>query len=288
MILLADSGSTKCDWVLVEKNGRQIDAFKTMGFNPFFHTSARIGEEIRTHSGLVKIANKVKAIYYYGAGCSREAQKGVVEQALTAVFPSAAIVVEHDMKAAVFATWQGEACISCILGTGSNAAFFDGQTLRSKNAGIGYILGDEGSGTYFGKKLLAAYLYGQLPDEAARDLEMEYGVDRAGIFEHVYEKPHANIYLSGFTPFIAKYKDLPLFEAILYDGMKSFLQIHVCAFEGFENVKTHFVGSIAFHFQSSLRRAAADLHVQVGQIIQAPIENLLGYHVRYLFPALSE
>ncbi|MHB1278655.1 MAG: N-acetylglucosamine kinase [Bacteroidia bacterium] len=288
MILLADSGSTKCDWLLVEKDGRQIDAFKTMGFNPFFHTRERIEEEIRGHSGLMKIADQVKYVDYYGAGCSQDAQRFVIEKALSSIFTSASIDVDHDMKAAVYATWQEEPCITCILGTGSNAAFFDGRTVHSKNAGIGYILGDEGSGAYFGKKLLAAYLYGQLPAGAARDLEQEYGVNRSGIFQNVYEKPHANIYLSGFTPFIAKYKDLPLFDTMLHEGMKSFLQIHVCGFDGFENVKTHFVGSVAFHFQTALHRAAADLHVQVGQIIQAPIKKLLDYHVRYKFPHYSE
>lgn len=284
MILLADSGSTKCDWLLLDKNGTRLDAYTTMGFNPFFHTTSRIEEEIRKHPGMLEVALQVRSIYYFGAGCSQETQKSIVARALSSVFPNATVEVEHDMKAAAFASYQGEPCIACILGTGSNAAYFDGKILASNYAGLGYILGDEASGSYFGKKLLAAYLYKQLPEAVALDLEKEYGVNRAVILHNVYEKPHANIYLSGFTPFIAKYKELPVFDALLYEGMKSFLEIHVCSFEGYEKLKVHFVGSIAFHFQDSLKKAAADLNIQLGQIIQAPIENLLAYHLRYVFP----
>lgn len=284
MILLADSGSTKCDWLLLDKNGSRIDMPATMGFNPFFHSSAYIIEEICKHSAMVKVAPRVQAVYYFGAGCSQETQRDIVVKALVDVFPKAFVQVEHDMKAAAYASYQGEPCISCILGTGSNAAYFDGKSLTSNYAGLGYILGDEASGTWFGKKLLAAYLYHQLPEAVTREFEKEYGVNRAIILHHVYEKPHANIYLSGFTPFIARYKELPLFDALLYEGMKTFLQIHVCSFEGYEKLKTNFVGSIAFHFQASLQRAAADLNVQIGQIIQAPIEKLLDYHIRYVFP----
>lgn len=286
MILLADSGSTKCDWFLVEKNGTRIDAFKTMGFNPFFHSRSYIEEELGKHAALLKVAPLVQAIYYFGAGCSQEVQKDSLVRALSTVFSNASIQVEHDMKAAAFATYQGEPCISCILGTGSNAAWFDGKNLTANYAGLGYILGDEASGSWFGKKLVAAYLYKQLPEAVAGDLEKEYGVNRAVILHNVYEKPHANIYLAGFTPFIAKHKELPVFDAILYEGMKAFLEIHVCSFEGYEKLKTHFVGSVAFHFQNSLRKAAADLGIQLGQILQAPIENLLAYHVRFVFPQL--
>ncbi|HCS21768.1 MAG TPA: ATPase [Bacteroidetes bacterium] len=284
MILLADSGSTKCDWLLLDKSGNRIDAFATMGFNPFFHSATFIVEELAKQPATKKIAAEVQSVYYFGAACSQETQKAIVVQALSTVFPNARIKVEHDMKAAAYAAYQGEPCICCILGTGSNAAYFDGQNLTSNYAGLGYILGDEASGSYFGKKLLAAYLYKQLPESVALDLEKEYGVNRAVILHHVYEKPHANIYLAGFTPFITKYKDLPVFDAILYEGMKTFLQIHVCSFKGYEKMKVHFVGSIAFHFQDSLRKAAAELHIQPGQIIQAPIGNLLAYHQRYVFP----
>lgn len=284
MILLADSGSTKCDWLLLDKKGSRIDAFATKGFNPFFHSASYIEEEIRQHTDLVNVASDVEAVYYFGAGCSQETKKAILVQALTSVFPNAAVQVEHDMKAAAYASYEGEPCICCILGTGSNAAYFDGKNLTSNFAGLGYILGDEASGSWFGKKLLAAYLYKQLPEPVAADLEKTYGVNRAVILQHVYEKPHANIYLAGFTPFLTKYKELPVFDALLYDGMRTFLEIHVCSFEGYKKLQTHFVGSIAFHFQDSLKRAASDLGVNLGQIIQAPIENLRDYYVRYVFP----
>lgn len=283
MILLIDSGSTKSDWVRVNKQGQQVEAYKTMGFNPFFHTSEVIEQEIRACQPLADIAQKIEEIYYYGAGCSQESKKEIVAKALSAVFLNAKILVDHDVKAAAFASYEGSPCISCILGTGSNAVYFDGTNMASKNAGLGYILGDEGSGSYFGKKLLAAYLYGQLPAAEAQALEKEFKLTAASIIEHVYEKPHANLYLAGFTRFIADHQSLPLFDTILYEGMHEFLKIHVCSFDGYEKVKTHFVGSVAFHFQKHIHRAAKDLNVQIGQIIQAPIARLLDYHVRYIF-----
>lgn len=283
MIVLVDSGSTKSDWVLVEKNGAYVDSYKTIGFNPFFHSSDFIEHEIRENASLLGISDKVTAVYYYGAGCSNDHYKQVVYDALLRIFPGAEIHVDHDMMAAVYASYEGESCISCILGTGSNAAYFDGKELYSVNAGLGYILGDEGSGSYFGKKLLAAFLYKQLPSDVLCELEKEFGLDRASIFQNVYQKPHANVYLASFTRFIARHQELPIFDKMLYDGMYEFLKIHVCCFEDYKEVRTHFVGSIAFYFGEHIRRAAADLGVNVGNIVKSPIQRLLDYHNQYVF-----
>lgn len=283
MILLIDSGSTKSDWLFVDNNGTFMDSYKTMGFNPFFHSSAFIESEIRKEQSLMGIAGRVEKIYYYGAGCSNEAYKKTVRDALLAVFPASHVHVDHDMMAACYATYEGTPCISCILGTGSNAAYFDGKELYSVNSGLGYILGDEGSGSYFGKKLLAAFLYKQLPEEISRDLEDEFGLSRASIFKHVYGMPHANVYLAGYTRFIARHQDHPYMEKMLFEGMKEFLSLHVCCFPDYRDTPTHFVGSIAFYFSEPIRKAAAELEVNMGQVIKSPIQKLLEYHIRNVF-----
>ena len=283
MILLVDSGSTKSDWLLVEKNGDVVTSFKTMGFNPFFHDSDFIRIELSGNADLLAIADSVTDLYYYGAGCSSTHYREVVHRALTALFPGAEVVVDHDMMAAVYATSGGKPCISCILGTGSNAAYYDGKELHTLNSGLGYILGDEGSGSYFGKKLLAAFLYNQLNPAIQQEMQEELGLSREVILQNVYEKPHANVYLAGFTRFIASHQEEPYFRDMLVTGMKEFLRLHVCCYPAYREVPVHLVGSIAFHFQGAIRAAASELDIQVGQILQSPIRKLLEYHIANIF-----
>jgi len=283
MILLVDSGSTKSDWFLVESNGTFVDSYKTRGFNPYFHSSKFIASEVGKNKSILGVAEQVDQVYYYGAGCSNDDFKEIVKIGLREIFPKATILVEHDLMAAIYATYEGEPCISCILGTGSNSAYYDGKHLNTLNSGLGYVLGDEGSGSYFGQKLLAAFLYKQLPEDINAELEAEFGLDRATIIKNVYDKRGANVYLAGFTRFIAKHQDLPVFQDILYQGMKVFLSIHVCGYPQFKEVKTHFIGCISFSFEYHIRKAAADLDITVVQIIKSPIQKLLEYHVKNVF-----
>jgi len=283
MIVLVDSGSTKSDWFLVEANGTFVDSYKTRGFNPYFHASKFIAGEIRKNKSLMGIAKRVTQIYYYGAGCSNAHFKEIVQIGLNEIFPKASILVEHDMMAAIYATYEGEPCISCILGTGSNSAFYDGTTFFTLNSGLGYVLGDEGSGSYFGKKLLSSFLYKQLPSAISEELASEFELDRMSIIKNVYEKPGANVYLASFTRFIAKHQNDPFFQEMLYKGMKEFLKIHVCGYEQYAQVKTHFVGSIAFYFKTHIERAAADLGITVGHVVKSPIQKLFDYHIKNVF-----
>ncbi|MDX5319482.1 MAG: hypothetical protein LPK45_00350 [Bacteroidota bacterium] len=283
MIFVIDSGSTKSDWLLVEKDGKYVDSYKTMGFNPFFHSSGFIAAELAKHDNLMAIADKITSIYYYGAGCSSEHFKNIVKQGLHEHFKHAEIHVDHDLLAAAYATFDGSPALSAILGTGSNACYFNGTEFRTLNAGLGYILGDEGSGSYFGKKLLASYLYGQLPEPLAAELQAEFKLNRSEIFHHVYELPHANVYLASFTRFIAKHLDDAFIQKMLVDGMREFFRIHVLSFPGYEKLKVHFVGSIAFYFSDAIYQAAEELGIQVGQIVKSPIQNLLQYHVNNVF-----
>lgn len=287
MILIVDSGSSKSDWLQVEQDGTVLNTYKTMGFNPYFHSAGFIGGEIRKNAGLAGLGDRILCIYYYGAGCSSEANQAVVKAALQPLFPKADISVGHDMAAAAYATYTGEPCITCILGTGSNAAYFDGKDLHSVNSGLGYILGDEASGTWFGKKLLAAWLYRQLPVDISDELQKEYSLSRETILHRVYEESHANVYLAGFTPFIARHRELPVFDRMLREAMGEFLRLHVACYPNYREVPTHFVGSVAYYFSSAIEEAAKEAGVRVGRIIQAPVEKLLEYHVKYVFPLLD-
>ena len=162
MVLIVDSGSTKSDWVLVDGN-RVVQTFKTMGFNPFFHNETVISNAIKYHEDLYAHAQHISQVFFYGAGCSSEELNGIVERALQSVFRNAAIHVDHDLMACAYATFDGRPAIACILGTGSNAIYIDKDHTYEEVPALAYILGDEGSGSYYGKKLLSAYLYKKLP-----------------------------------------------------------------------------------------------------------------------------
>lgn len=283
MKLVVESGSTKADWALVDEAGKITALFDTMGFNPFFHASEFIGKEIRKNSALSATAPNVNEVFFYGAGCSSDHYKQIVAHGLMLVFTNASIHVDHDLVAAAYSTYQGKPCISCIIGTGSNSCYFDGHTLYEEVPALAYILGDEGSGSYLGKKLLADYLYKKLPKTIEEDFEDTYILSKAIIFENVYQKPHANVYLASFTPFVHKHRANPHFHKMVYDGMKLFLQNHVCCFPDYQNTPVYFVGSVAYHFSDILQEAARDLNVTISGIIKHPVEHLVEYHVNYLF-----
>ena len=286
MIFIVESGSTKSDWVLLGPENSQ-NVFASPGFNPYFHSADWIEGELKKVDGIMSIADQVNEIYFYGAGCSSDHYTSIVKSALTVIFPNAEIVVDHDMLSAAFSTYDGEPCITSIIGTGSNSCYFDGAVVTEEVPALGYILGDEGSGSYFGKKLLTAFLYKKLPANIANDLVKEFNISKAMIFENVYEKPNANVYLASFTRFIGKYKEEPFVKEMLIQGMRDFLINHVCCFENFKELPVHFIGSVAFHFQDELTIAAKELDVKMGRIIKQPIKNLVDYHIQYIFPKVS-
>jgi N-acetylglucosamine kinase-like BadF-type ATPase len=283
MYLIAESGSTKCDWMLVDQSGNYVDLYKTMGYNPFFHSTDFIVDDITSHKDLMHIANKVERVYFYGAGCENINLNTIVKKALQKVFNTAKVFVEHDMKAAAYSTFDGEPCITCIIGTGSNSCYFDGTTIYEEVPALAYILGDEASGSYLGKKLIAAYLYKKLPKEIAYDFDKEFGLTKEAIFDRVYNKPHANVYLASFTRFVGRHKDHPFVNAFIMQGLREFFEYHVTCFENYQTTPVHFVGSVAFHFKEELLVVAKEYNVQIGRIVKEPIMNLLEYHIKYQF-----
>ena len=282
MILIADSGSTKCDWVAIKKSGEEVSRTLTMGFNPYFHSQATISTAIKQNEQLHAMQDEVEAIYYYGAGCSSKDLNKIVEVALRVSFPNAEVNVDHDLLGAAYAAYDGEPNITCILGTGSNSCLFDGNELKESVPALGFILGDEGSGSYFGKKLIAAHLYGNLPKEVDDDFKRIYGLTMQEIVTNVYVKPHANVYLASFVRFISGYKTLPFFKEMLHNGMKEFLGTHVLTYPEAKELKINFVGSVAFHFNEAIQSAAKELGITMGEIIQRPVDELVNYHKKYI------
>ncbi|HKL39936.1 MAG TPA: hypothetical protein VJ894_04615, partial [Cryomorphaceae bacterium] len=226
MLVIADSGSTKCDWRIVAEDKSYSDC-TTMGINPYFHNEDVIEAELRDNEQLMQVANEVKALFFYGAGCSSTELKRTAEQGLSRVFPNAEIYVDHDLVAAAFAVYEDDPCIACILGTGSNSCHFDGDIVREEVPALAYILGDEGSGSYFGKQLLSDFLYKRLPQNIHEGLVDKFGLTKDIVVDRVYMKPHANVYLASFMKFITGFKSEPYIQDILSEGIGKFLDIHV-------------------------------------------------------------
>lgn len=276
MILIVDSGSTKSDWILL--NNSEKTHFSTIGLNPYFHDEETVYNAILETSELFAIREEINQLFFYGAGCSSNELNQIIWNGLKSVFIHAEIHVDHDLCACAYATYEGEPSISCIIGTGSNSCYYDGVTVSEEIPALGYILGDEGSGTYFGKQLVSSYLYNKLPDNIANALSKQPECSKPEIIDRVYKQSNANVYLASFMHFIIDFKEEPFIQEMIYKGFKHFLEIHVCCYPNYLNVKVHFVGSIAQLFQAELEKACNDLNIQLGKIIQKPIDGLVNYH----------
>ena len=280
MILIADSGSTKCDWKLMNGN-QDVGAISTIGFNPFFHSEAIISATIKVQGLLSKYADQVTDIYFYSAGCSSPELNQVVENALRSLFTKAKILVDHDVLGAALAACQGERGVACILGTGSNSCYYDGQSVYEEIPSLAYILGDEGSGSWYGKQVLRDYLYKlDMPEGLRQDL-IGQGHDKDSILENIYMKDHANVYLASFMKTISKYRQTEYVSSMIREGMRAFLARHVCCFAQHKEVPTNFVGSIAFYFQDILKSEANKLGITIGNVIKKPIDGLVEYHLKH-------
>lgn len=279
MLLVADSGSTKAAWRLVDKN-KKIEHFNTEGLNPYFKSHGEIIEEIKTNlvSHFPK-DSKVSTIYFYGAGCSSIEKCEFMKNALLECFPGANITVDHDILAAARACCGNAESIVSILGTGSNSCHYDGKKIVNKIGGLGYILGDEGSGAHMGKTLLAAYLDHALPDDLRKDFDNIFRLTKEEIDKRVYEKPLANRFLASFSRFIGDRREHPYFANMIESCLDAFLVNHVCRYTGFNSKPVHFVGSIAYHYSESLKKVALKHSIIVGKILPYPVEELTLYHL---------
>lgn len=280
MIIIIDSGSTKSDWVLL--NESENEYFSTIGLNPYFHSAQLVHDTVCENEGLNNIKSLITQVFFYGAGCSSVALNKIIEDGLKSVFTNAKIHVDHDLKACAYATYEGEPSISCIIGTGSNSCYFDGKNIYEEVPALGYILGDEGSGTYFGKQLLSKYLYKLLPKHIHEAFEAQTGLSKDIIIDNVYMQPNANVYLASFMRFIVQFAEDPFIKEMIFEGFKQFIQIHVACYENHKQIKVHFVGSIAHLFRKELDEACNFYQVKLGQTIQKPIDGLINYHLKYI------
>ncbi len=278
MIAIAESGSTKCDWVFLNKEGAEQTRIKTIGFNPYFHSSAFVADSLSELDDFRGIANTVTHVFFYGAGCSTDALQAQIASGLEQVFTKAQISVDHDLVAAAYSLYDGEPLISCILGTGSNSCFYDGDKIHEALPALGFILGDEASGCHMGKQFITDYLYKRLPADIHEDFEGRYNLTWSDIRPEVYNSVHANVYLSAYMPFIYEWRDSDYVRQLVVKSIRSFISIHVASYPKYRDVPIGFVGSIAFLFQDIIKQELEKHGCRIGRIIRGPIESLVDYH----------
>ncbi|MFD1292307.1 BadF/BadG/BcrA/BcrD ATPase family protein [Lutibacter holmesii] len=275
MLLIADSGSTKCDWVLFKDKKQEPIKIKTKGLNPSILTEKNIQEVLVTCEELLQYKNEITAIYFFGAGCNNPQSNNMLENLLIAIFPNAFVTVKEDTMAAVWAT-TNSAAVVCILGTGSNCCYYDGENIHLKVPSMGYMLMDEGSGNYFGKELLKCYYYNQMPADLKQLFEIEFSVHENEVLENLYQNTTPNKYLAEFALFLFKNKEHPLMASIIKDGFRTFVKNHVLQFKDeLKTVPLYFVGSVAFYGQDFLMEILKENGIKASRFVKRPIENVI-------------
>ena len=275
-ILIADSGSTKCEWCLLHNGNKKI--VDTQGISPYFLNTVQIQAILQKELTPALKNLEVNEVYYYGTGCNGAANRKIVQKAIKAVLPSAKIYVDHDLMGAARALCGPKKGIACILGTGSNSCYFDGKKIRKNSPGLGYVLGDEGSGTYLGKKVLQYYLYDTFDEDLRYKFDAKYTTTAVEILENVYKKPLPNRYLASFAIFLAENRGHYMIENIIEDGLNDFFFIHLQGYKETSTLPVSFVGSIAYAFRDVLQELCQTYKFELGRVIKSPIEGLIDFH----------
>ena len=274
--LIADSGATKAEWCLL-KNGKK-KTFFTQGISPYFLNTEQIIDLLKKEL-LPKLKNEVvDEVYYYGTGCANPTNAKSVKKAVSKIFIEAKVDVNHDLMAAARALCGRKKGIACILGTGSNSCYYDGKKTVKNSPGLGYVLGDEGSGAYLGRKVIQYYLYGTFDDELRASFDAAYTTNASAILENVYKKPMPNRYLAGFCRFLAENRGHYMIENIIEDGLNDFFFTHLCKYRETWTLPVSFAGGVAFGFQDVLKQLCSSYEFELGNIMKNPMEGLAEYH----------
>ncbi len=276
-MLIADSGSTQTDWVIINKEG-QIKRYDTIGFNPYYVPAKEMSKIL--DKALVPFINTkgIEEIYYYGAGCSTSNKCFIVEEALENVFPNASIEVYHDLLGAARGLFNNKKGIACILGTGSNSCLYNGDKIIENVPSLGYLFGDEGSGAYIGKIFLTSYLRGNLPNTLKNSFENTFNYTLENILDSVYNQPLPNRYLGSFMGFIAENKKNKFIRTLVTSSFKKFFGEHVTKYTDYTKTDIGCVGSIAYYFRDILKNVASLYNVRLKKILPSPISGLIEFH----------
>lgn len=275
-ILIADSGATKAEWCLLQGNKKKTVI--TQGISPYFLNQQQIQTLLEVEL-LPKLKKMIpEQVFYYGTGCSNPANVKIVTEALQQLFPGAAVQVGHDLMGAAKALCGDEKGIACILGTGSNSCYYNGKRIVKNSPGLGYVLGDEGSGAYLGKRVIQYFLYQTFDADLMDRFQAQFNVDKSAILDAVYKQSLANRYLAGYTRFLVENRGHYMVENIIEDGLNDFFFNHIYKYRESWLLPINFVGSVAFGFRDVLKDLCNSYELELGKVIKAPMEGLIQYH----------
>ena len=275
-ILIADSGATKCEWCLLQ-NGKKKKV-DTLGISPYFLDAAGIGQVISRELMPALKKAQVDQVFFYGTGNANPDNRKIVQKALRGAFPGASIHVTHDLQGAAIAACGTSKGIACNLGTGSFSCYFDGRKIAKSSPGLGYVLGDEGSGAYLGRKVLQYYLYDTFDEELRYKFDAKYVTNRSEILENVYKKPLPNRYLASFTLFLVDNRGHYMIENIIEDGLNDFFFQHLCKYRESWKLPIHFVGGVAYGFRDVVTELCHTYEFELGNVLRKPMDGLIKYH----------
>lgn len=277
MILIADGGSTKTDWCLMDKNKKQT-LFSSECFNPYYITSSNLINSLTASLPAELDRESISEVHFYGAGCS-ENKYDFMRKALATVFPYAQITIAMDLLAAARTLLGRKEGFAAILGTGTNSCIYDGKKIARNIDSLGFILGDEGSGGYIGKKVINDYIRGYMPP-AVNDLFSEYSkMDADQLMNQIYTKPLANKFCAGFCKFVGDNLDKDdYFYEIVQSSFRALFKNIICHYPNYFDFTFNCIGSVGFRFQSILSDVAKEYEMDMGKIIRYPMEGLINYH----------
>ncbi len=279
MILLADSGSTKTSWALLEEESlKQTNV--TPGLNPYFHQSDSVEAVLKADLLPNLFPDHIKEIHFYGAGCSTEKNNAMIRDALRQFFHHADVSVYHDILGAGRALFGRSPGLSCILGTGCNCCYYDGENVHTRVDSLGYLFGDEGAGSNLGKRLMEHYLKRRLPPDLRQQFDETYRMKLEEILNALYNRPYPNRFLASFSHFIGPRKEHPFLQNMIKESFHDFFEAQVFHYPEYKKLPVGFVGSVAYHYREILEEVAEKEGVMMGLILENPLGGLVRYHLK--------
>lgn len=276
MKLIIDSGSTKMGWILLD--GQEVKAhFVTEGFNPNYSDIQHFESHVEAHRGTF-LPKDIHSIHYYGTGCGNDQNCQIVKEVFQHHFPNAEIHVTHDLMAACHAVLGHEKGIACILGTGSNSCVYDGENITERAVSLGYLVGDEGSGMHIGREVVKAYYYGSMPEDLRQRFQDTYHLELPVFIQKLYHNEQPSKYLASFARFAGENQVHPFLHKLVKRCFEAFIEAFILRYAGCKYLEIGFIGSIAWHFQGTLKECLSEYGLKLCEVMQAPAEGLIKYY----------
>ncbi|MDA1226320.1 MAG: N-acetylglucosamine kinase [Flavobacteriaceae bacterium] len=279
MILIVDSGSTKTDWISLDKNGDELFSTQTLGLNPQMLSNEILNERIKNNFDIYKNRKNVKKLFFYGAGCGVESTQNRILNVFKSIFTNSEFDIKEDTYAAVYSVVdKGVPSIVNIIGTGSNCSYYDGKNVIQKVHSLGYVLMDYASGNYYGKYLIRAYYFNKMPENLREEFAQKFDLSPNTIKNKLYREENPNTYLASFARFLIENKSNEYFKEIIFKGLERFIDYQILQYDDFSKVDVHYVGSIGYFLKDEIIKIGKKYNLKTGKFVKRPIEGLVEYH----------